>query len=174
MSSLPVASLCRSLTILMGVVCVAFSAGVGAQDRRAIEQLAEKGFVRCAKATGNVLEFLYEKQSFAYLNTWNSGNPDRHIASTLTSRPYADGHGFASVVTAPSASGACDAAFTQLVALASTCSQVQESSFKNWKATGELGGIPIYADPSAPSVVVMLLPTTAASCLVVKSGVLFF
>jgi hypothetical protein len=153
---------------------LACAAPLHAQERGAAQHLEEKGFVRCAKNTGSVLEFLYEKQPYAYLNTWHLGAPDRHSAATLTARPYADANAFASVISSPTTAGGCDVAFSQFAPLAQPCAKVHETTFKDWKKTGELSGAPVYADPTAPNVVVVLFPMSQASCLVVKSGMLYF
>jgi hypothetical protein len=164
----------RSFAVLAAAACLSFSLSANAQDRRAVQQLEDKGFKRCARAAGNVLEFLYDKQSYAYLNTWHAAAPDRHVTSTLTTRPEGAGHAIGSVVAAPTPDGGCDAAFSQIVPLAQPCAKVHESTFRDWKRSGEMSGVPVYADPTAPNVVVMLFPATRETCLVLKSGVLYF
>lgn len=154
----------------LGAAClIVLAAAANAQDRRAVQQLEEKGFVRCSKFAGSVLEFLYEKNSYAFLNTWNQANPDKHAAATRTT----DGHAFASVITAPNAGGTCDAAFSQILPASEPCPKILETTFKAWKRYGELAGIPVYVDPTTPSVTLILVPTSRTSCLIMKSGLLF-
>src|SRR3990167_3194712 len=158
----------------LGAAClIVLAASVNAQDRRAAQQLEEKGFVSCAKVTGNVLEGLYEKGSYAFLNTWDQASPDKHTAATLTMRQFADGHAFVSVVTTPNAAGTCDAAYSQIIPASAPCPKILETTFKAWKRYGDLAGVPVYVDPTWPNVTVILVPTSGTSCLILKSGVLF-
>ena len=154
----------------LGAAClIVLAAAANAQDRRAVQQLEEKGFVSCAKSASSVLEFLYEKNSFAFLNTWNQADPDKHAAAMRTT----DGHTFASVITTPNAAGTCDAAFSQIFPASEPCPKILETTFKAWKRYGELAGIPVYVDPTTPSVTVILVQTSGTSCLIMKSGMLF-
>ena len=159
---------------LVGSLAFAVHAPAFAQQSAASQQLEQKGFVRCAKATASVLDFLYEKQAYGYVNVWHVASPDSHLASTLTARQFPDGQGVASVVSAPTAAGTCDTAFSQVVALAQPCSQIQAGAFREWRKSADLSGVPVFQDPTAPNITAMLFPTGAASCLVVKSGVLYF
>lgn len=158
---------------LLSVGAFAVHAPAFAQQSAASQQLEQKGFVRCAKATANVLDWLYAKQPYDHVNVWNAVSPDSHLASTLTARQFADGRGVASVVSAPTAAGTCDTAFTQVVALAQPCSQIQAGTFREWRKSADLSGVPVFQDPSEPSITAMLFPTGATSCLVVKSGVIY-
>jgi hypothetical protein len=150
-----------------------FPLASSAQDARAVEVLKSKGFTTCAESLSTITEFLYEKESFAYLSQWNEQDTDRHTALTLTSKPYSDGTSLAAITTTQTPAGTCDMTFTQIFVFGQSCTSLREKTFADWKYYGELEGIPMYEDPTAGSVVVVLAPFKAASCLVVKSGILF-
>lgn len=161
----------RAIAVLTLAAGLAAAGPNFAQESGAAQHLEKQGFARCAKSAGSVLDFLYEKQSYGYLNTWHRGTPDGHAATTLALRSQGDV--LAALTAAPAPAGGCDVAFSQLAPLAQPCAKVQETTFKDWKKSGELSGLPVYSDPSAPNVVVLLVPTGQASCLVVKSGILY-
>lgn len=154
--------------------CVAFSAAAEDEKHyRAIDALLSLGFKTCANNASAVTKFLYDEDDFAYLNTWNQTDADKHTALTLTTKTYSDGASFATVATTPTPDGACDASFSQIFVLSESCAKLRDTTFKEWKFYGDLGGTPLYEDPTSDSVVVGLA-TIQSNCLVIKTGVFFF
>jgi hypothetical protein len=154
-------------------VLTAISWPAFAQDMRAVEMLKSKGFQRCAGSTGDVTEFIYDKDKFGFVNMWNVAQTDRRSAMTVTSKQYSDGRAITVVSTAPNVAGSCDSSFTQVLVADESCTKVRETTFKDWKYWDEVDGLPFYEDPTSKNVVVTLNPFKGA-CLVIKTGILFF
>jgi hypothetical protein len=68
-----------------------------------------------------------------------------------------DGTGFAAITTTQT----CDATFTQILIFEQSCASLRETTFQDWKSLRELEGIPVYEDPTAASVVIVLAPFKA-------------
>lgn len=142
------------------------------KDYRAVEALKKLGVRSCAGAVQTVTKFMYDEDDFAYLNTWNQDQTDRHTTLTVASKNYTDGSSVASIAVSPTTSGTCDANFTQLTMVKETCAKLRDTTFKEWKYYSDLGTNPMYEDPTSDSVVVTLA-STADGCLIIKTGLLF-
>jgi hypothetical protein len=143
------------------------------KDYRAIEALKGKGFKTCADAALKVLKFMHKNDDFAYLNTWNVKASDIHASSIFTVKSYSDGPSYASLTTSLTPDNRCDASFTQLFYFSDTCPKLRDTTFKEWKFSMDLGGVPVYEDPTSTSVVLTLAPMPNG-CLVIKSGMFYF
>jgi hypothetical protein len=143
------------------------------KDYRAIEALKGKGFIACAGSASTVLKFLHKSDDFAYLNTWNVKAADTHAATIFTVKPYSDGHSYSSITTTVRPDGGCDAGFTQIFHFTDTCPTLRDTTFKEWKFYMDLGGVPVYEDPTSTSVVIALAPA-GTGCLVLKNGTFYF
>jgi len=144
-----------------------------APDYRAIDGLKGRGFKKCAGDASRLIKFIYDSDDFAYLNFWHTSSPDGHSALTVTAKPYSDGPSMTALTTSPTADGTCDATLVQMFVVADSCAKLRETSFKDWKYYTSLGDAPLYEDPTTPSVVVALVPSQG-SCMIVKTGILFF
>lgn len=143
------------------------------KDYRSVEALKSLGVRSCANTISAMTKFMYDKDDFAYLNIWNKDATDKHMSSTLTSKPYAEGTSIATLAVASTSAGSCDANFVQLFVVKESCPKLRDTTFKDWKYYAELGETPMYEDPTSPSVVVALA-SFQGGCLIVKTGVLFF
>jgi hypothetical protein len=143
------------------------------KEYRAIDALKAKGFNTCIDTASSVMKFLHKNDDFAFLNTWNVKSTDTHAASILTVKPYSDGNSYASVTVSPRADGGCDAGFTQIFFFTETCAKMRDTTFKDWKFYMDLGGVPVYEDPTSKTVVIALAPT-GNGCLVLKNGSFYF
>jgi hypothetical protein len=165
------------VTIFILSLCVAAFAQEPGQDKpkdyRAIEALKSKGFVACAGTASSVLKFLHKNDDFAYLNIWNVKAADTHAATIFTVKPYSDGHSYSSITTTVRPDGGCDAGFTQIFYFAETCPKLRDTTFKDWKFYMDLGGVPVYEDPTSTTVVIALAPA-GTGCLVLKNGTFYF
>lgn len=144
-----------------------------APDYRAIDGLKGKGFKKCAGDASRLMKFVYDADDFAYLNFWHNSSPNGHSALTVMAKPYSDGPSVTAMTTSPTADGACDATLVQMFLVADSCPKLRETNFKDWKYYTNLGETPLYEDPTTPSVVVALVPSQG-SCMIVKTGILFF
>jgi len=142
-------------------------------DYRAIDGLKGRGFKKCASDASRLMKFVYDADDFAYLNFWNKSSPDGHSALTVTAKPYSDGPSVTAMTTSPTSDGACDATLVQMFLVADSCPKLRETTFKDWKYYTSLGDAPLYEDPTTPAVVVAMVPSQS-SCLIVKTGILFF
>jgi hypothetical protein len=172
------------VTIFAAVLFLSFCAQVFAQEPakseapadkeyRAIDALKAKGFNTCAGTASSVLKFLHKNDDFAFLNTWNAKATDAHAAQIFTVKPYTDGKSYASVTTSQRADGGCDASFTQVFFFTENCAKMRDTTFKEWKFYMDLGGVPVYEDPTSKTVVITLAPT-GNGCLILKSGSFYF
>ena len=118
-------------------------------------------------------KFIYDKDDFAYLNTWHKASPDKHMSLTTTAKPYSDGTSIAAIAASPTADGTCDTNFVQVFVINESCPKLRDTTFKEWKYYADLGGTPIYEDPTSESVVASLA-SIQDGCLVVKTGMIFF
>lgn len=165
-------SVAKIIFIFVSAACVSSAFGEDA-EYASVAQLKAKGFVKCSGSQSTVTKFVYAKENFEYLNLWNANHPDTHMATTVTSRKFSDGSGVAVITTTPTASGECDSNLVQIFYSAESCSQLRETTFKEWKFFNDLGGTPVYDDPTAENVSVVLAPNNNG-CLVVKYAALFF
>ena len=169
------------LTTLVAIsvlsLCTAASAQEPAQEKpkdyRAVEALKGKGFTSCAPTAATVLKFLHKNDDFAYLNTWNVKAADTHAATIFTVKPYTDGNSYASMTTTMRPDGGCDTGFTQIFFFTETCPKLRDTTFKDWKFYMDLGGVPVYEDPTSTTVVIALAPA-GNGCLVLKNGTFYF
>jgi hypothetical protein len=169
------------MTLAASLFVLSLCAGTSAQEPeadkakeyRAVESLKSKGFKACADTATSVMKFLHKTDDFAYLNTWNVKEADTHAASVFTVKPYSDGNSYASMTAQVRADGGCDAAFTQIFYFAETCPKLRDTTFKDWKFYMDLGGVPVYEDPTSTTVVIALAPA-GNGCLVLKNGTFYF
>lgn len=171
----------RFRTVAVGVLAVAlvWAEGAAAQgaaaqekDNQAVEAAKQLGFRTCAKTVSILTDFIYGKDSFSYVNTYNTKEIDRHALLMLTSKPYSDGTSVAAVTTSPTPAGTCDGTFVQIFMIAESCPKLRDTTFQQWKYYMDLGGVALYEDPSSDSLVVALA-SVPSGCLIVKTGMIF-
>jgi hypothetical protein len=141
------------------------------KDYRSVEALKSLGIKQCTSTISTITKFIYDEDNFAYLNTWQKTNSDKHITLTTTAKPYSEGSSIATIAVSPTADGTCDANFVQILVVKDSCPALRDTTFKKWKYYADLGGTPVYEDPSSAAVNVTLTPANGG-CLIVKSGML--
>lgn len=142
-------------------------------EYRSIEALKAQGVNRCAGAMSTITKFLYEVDNFAYLNQWNKGKPDQHSSQSLISKKYSDTVSISSITSSPTTDNSCDTNFTQVLVSSDSCAKLRDTLFKDWKYYHDLEGTAIYEDPTTESVS-LTLTAIENSCLIVKTGLLFY
>jgi len=143
------------------------------RQRPSVEALQAKGVTHCVAAISNMTNFMYEKEDFAYLNFWDPENTDKHGSLTMMAKQYEDGTSVATLTATPTVDSTCDVTFVQMFVVKQSCAKVRDTMFKDWKYYADLGSTPMYEDPTSSSAVVALA-SVQESCLIVKSGILFF
>jgi len=155
-------------------VCISLApAHAQEKDYRAVEALKSLGVRSCVSAISSMTKFMYDKDDFAYLNTWHKESADKHMSLTLTAKPYLDGTSVAAIAASPTPAGTCDTNFVQFFVVNESCPKMRDTTLKDWKYYADLGGTPMYEDPTSESVVVALA-SVQSGCLIVKTGMLFF
>jgi hypothetical protein len=164
----------RAAAVGVLAVALAWAQGVAAQekDNQAVEAAKQLGFRTRAKTVSVLTDFIYGKDSFSYVNTYNTKEIDRHALLMLTSKPYSDGTSVAAVTTSPTPAGTCDGTFVQVFMIAESCPKLRDTTFQQWKYYMDLGGVALYEDPSSDSLVVALA-SVPSGCLIVKTGMIF-
>lgn len=140
---------------------------------RSAETLQDAGVRRCLSSVSNLSKFIFEEDDEASLGLWYDGDPDRHTSVTILNKPYSDGAAVAVVSGTPTEAGTCDAVFTHVLMAAQSCGTLRDTTFKDWKYQADLGGTPLYVDPTTRNAKVVLVPFQN-NCLIVKTGILFF
>lgn len=164
---------CLKIFGAIAIYLVLTPASAQEKDYRSVEALKSLGVKKCASAISTMTKFIYDKDDFAYLNTWHKAGPDKHMSLTTTAKPFSDGTSIAAIAASPTSDGACDTNFVQIFVINESCPKLRDTTFKEWKYYADLGGTPTYEDPTSESVVASLA-SFQGGCLVVKTGMIFF
>lgn len=166
----------KKIAILMALAslclaCNVFAAEDEVKTQSAI-QLKQKGFKACAHAVDDIAHFVFQSD-FAFLNLWNQTNVDKHTVLVTGAKTYAVGKGILTITATESQVGTCDASFTLIMPFAEDCTQLRQTTLKEWKFySDKLDGVAVYEDPSTPTVNLALEPFQGG-CLAVKTGLFF-
>ncbi len=147
-------------------------AGDDSTETQSALQLKEKGFKACAHAVDDIAHFVFQSD-FAYLNLWNQNNIDKHSVLVTGAKSYSVGKSILTITATESQVRTCDASFTLVMPFPEDCTQLRQTTFKEWKFySDKLDGISVYEDPSTPTVDLALQPFQGG-CLAVKTGLFF-
>ena len=163
----------KIIFLFIFMVGVSTAYGEEEADYRSITQLKTKGFTTCAGSQSTVTKWLYDKDDFAFFGLCNISKPDVHTATTLAAKRFSDTTSVSVISTSPTVNGACDSNFVHIIIAAESCPKLRDTTFKDWKFFTDLGGTPVYSDPTSESVSVILVQN-GEGCLIVKQGSLFF
>ena len=143
-----------------------------APTTRAGQQAFQQGFRDCAPDLDAAVKFVHEDDAaYSQLGTWSKDHPNGEVFNSLTAAP---GTGVASFTGVKTAAGTCNTLITQVVpAPTRSCQEVQKTAFKDWKYFSDLGGAPVFEDPTSGNVNVVFVPLGRKSCLIVKQVVFF-
>lgn len=142
------------------------------QDTRAADGLKERGFTRCAPVVSTLTQFVYNKDTFGFINLWNAQRPNQHSTQTITAKEYSDGVSFAVIAGIPQIAGGCDGQAVQILLNPESCAKTRDVTFKDWKYYSDIAGTPIYEDPTSSNSNAILYPFKGA-CLIIKTVTLF-
>lgn len=153
------------------LTCNVFAADNEVETQSAI-QLKEKGFKACAHAVDDIAHFVFQSD-FAYFNLWNQTNVEKHSVLVTGAKTYTVGKSILTITATESQVRTCDASFTLVMPFPEDCTQLRQTTFKEWKFySDKLDGISVYEDPSTPTVNLALEPFQGG-CLAVKTGLFF-
>ena len=118
------------------------------------------------------MKYVHEDDAaYSHLGTWSKDKPNGEMFNSLTAAP---GVGVTSLTAVRTAAGTCDTLITQMVPVPNQgCEAVQKASFKDWKYFSDLGGVPVFEDPTSANINVLFVSLTKKSCLIVKHAVFY-
>jgi hypothetical protein len=142
-----------------------------AAPSRAVQQGMEHGFRDCAPDLDQAVKLVHEDDdAYAHMGTWSTANGNGELFNSLTAAP---GSGVTSFTGVKTAAGKCNTTITQVVPTDLSCEEAQKTGFKDWKAVGDLRGLPLLEDPTTPAVNVLMIATSKKTCLIIKHAVFF-
>ena len=135
---------------------------------------SDKGFRSCARQLDFMAAFVYAKDRFEFLNTWNVNRPDERLFNSITAKAYPDATTVATFTSVPTVTGRCDSVLTHTTYVPGTsCSQVRESAFAGWTHFADLGRMPVLEDQSDKGGASALLVPAGDGCMVIKQFILY-
>jgi hypothetical protein len=159
--------------LVVGLAAIAWTASASAQKKiDYTETLRKGGFKYCAPSVQRVAEWIVDNDGGS-IGLWRKTQADARTGLLLLAKQYSDGVALATVTGVRTQDGGCDVHFTHTIPMAGSCAAARESTFKDWKYFGDAASQPFYEDPTSGNVQVTLV-ATGSSCLVQKTGVLFY
>lgn len=121
------------------------------------QQAKANGFTTCQNMVEDVSKFVVSENNHGSLSTWNKNGTDNRLFNALISVKYTDGHSAAVANIAHGKAGHCDGSYTTVFYIDKSCSAARETTFKDWKYSGELAGLVVLENQTG-AVNKMLLP----------------
>lgn len=135
------------------------------------EQAKAKGFTTCQNMVEGLSKFVVGGNNHGSLSTWNKNGADNRLFNAQISVKYTDGHSVAVANVAHGKTGKCDGSYTTIFYNDKSCNAARETTFKDWKYSGELAGLVVLKN-QAGSVNKMLLPG-GNGCVVITTEVAY-
>lgn len=160
---------------MIRLACFAFVGSVVASATSAQtvpgRQAQENGVRACQKTVEEVAKFVLRENKHASLAAWNKATPDARLFNAQVGVSYGDGKSVAILNVAPTRTGKCDSAYTTIFTTETPCAVARETTFKDWKFGGELGGMVVLENKDG-SLSKILLPTPTG-CVFVTTEVTY-
>lgn len=153
---------------LFGTLFLSVTANAGTVPT---QQAKANGFTTCQNTVEGLSEFVVRKNSHASLATWNKNGADNRLFNALISVKYPDGHSAAVANVAHGKTGQCDGSYTTVFYIDKSCSAARETTFKDWKYSGELAGLVVLENQTG-AVNKMLLPG-GSGCVAITTEVAY-
>lgn len=134
-------------------------------------QALENGVRACQKTVEEVAKFVLKENKHASLAAWNKANPDARLFNAQVGVSYGDGKSVAILNVAPTRTGKCDSVYTTIFTTETPCAVARETTFKDWKFGGELGGMLVLENKDG-SLSKILLPMQSG-CVMVTTEVTY-
>jgi len=149
-----------------------FSAlGTAIADTVPGEQATKNGFNTCQKTVEKLAKFVTGDVKHGAVSSWNKKSSDNRLFNSQVVLQYSDGHGMAILNVAPVKSGACDGSYTRIFTIEKSCPVLRETTYKDWKFFGEIGGL-VSLENSNGSVSAVLLPSQTG-CVAIQTEVVY-
>jgi hypothetical protein len=162
----------RAVKTVLLIISLAISTqAMSADEKDYTAMLRDKGFKYCAASLNNVANWLIDHDGMV-ISQWNEVNAEGHVGTMIGSKRYSDGNAIMYLNGIKTSNEGCDITFTQVIPTDSSCTDLREKAFKEWKYFHDLMGIPVYEDPTSANVSMMLQPI-GTGCVITKTGVLF-
>lgn len=142
---------------------------------RATQQLYDNGFKSCSAELDKSVKWVHENDgTYGLHSLWNEKTPDNRMALVTTSEPYSDGAFVTTFFATKDASGRCSVAGTVSMFFDKTCTTTRETTFKDWKFSGDIASTTIYSPPDSDTSLNVYLSPTKNGCLIVKRFTLYY
>ena len=135
------------------------------------DQAATSGFRTCQKTVESLAKFVTGDNKHASLATWNNKNADTRLFNSQVTINYNDGNTVSVLNVAPTKSGKCDSSYTTVANFEKSCAALRETTFSDWKFSGELGGL-VMLENKEGGLKTILLPSTSG-CTTIKTEVVY-
>lgn len=141
---------------------------------RVAEQLYQKGFKACNSELDTAVKWIHDDDARYGLHTlWNEKNPNYRMALATTSESYSDGSRITSFFATRDAAGNCSVAGDTTMYVDVSCIKVRETTFKEWKFSGDMGSTSTYNLSDEVTTDLYLTPNKSG-CLIVKRFIFYY
>lgn len=135
------------------------------------QQAKANGFTTCQGMVENLSKFVVKENNHGSLSTWSKNSSDNRLFNALISVKYTDGHSVAVENVAHGKTGQCDGSYTTVFYIDKSCSAARETTFKDWKYSGELAGLVVLENQTG-GVNKILLPG-GSGCVAITTEVAY-
>jgi hypothetical protein len=156
---------------ILNSLIILLACGTALADTTPAEQAKKNGFNTCQKTVEKIAKFLIGDTNNGAVSTWNQKNPDGRMFNSQVVLKYSDGHSMAVLNVAPVKNGKCDGSYTRVFVSETSCSVLRETTYKDWKFFGEIGGLVSLENKNA-SVSAVLLPNPPG-CAAIQTEVVY-
>ncbi|VWC44773.1 hypothetical protein BAR24066_07269 [Burkholderia arboris] len=133
----------------------------------------EVGIRKCYGAVAQVSARVFDRSVRAdILLDWQRANPDIGPLFSLSGIEFPQSSALLSLVTVPGGAGGCSVLAERISSAPLSCSQVARSELTGYQATQLVKSVMVYADPTRPREVVVLVDAPP-SCLILRRQVQF-
>jgi hypothetical protein len=144
----------------------------GAQSQTVPGDQAQKNGVRaCQHTVEEMAKFIVKDNKHASLAVWNNKAPDSRLFNSQIVVNYTDGQSLAILNVAPTRTNKCDSTYSTIFTSEKSCVIMRETSLKEWKFSGELGGLVVLENKDG-SLSKILLPA-GSGCVAVTTEVAY-
>lgn len=162
---------------LVGVAWL--SAAAAADDKplsAAVQAGADKGFTACAGKLDELVKFAHKNDSaYGHVDIAAPDKADDRTYTTITSQGFSGSNMVGTFSGVKTADGRCDVTMTQVFPVVdSTCLELRDKTFRDWRYVRDVGGVPLYELPSDGVATLILVPLKTAGCLAVKTYIRYY
>ena len=153
------------------LLLAASSLAIGQTQTVPGEQAQKNGVRNCQRSIDDLAKHVVKENKHASLGVWNSKSPDLRLFNAQVVVSYSDAKSLALLNVAPTRTGKCDGTYTTIFYTEKSCSIERETTFKDWKFSGELGGL-VTVENQNGSLSKILMPA-GSGCITVTTEVTY-